>query len=46
VISSFHHEVDENCTLPGYYTARSGNSLLTFQGKPIGHIFAGQESDT
>ena len=29
VISSFCHEVDEICTLLGYYTAYCGNSLLT-----------------
>jgi len=26
----------ENCALPGSYAASSGNSLLTFRGKPIG----------
>jgi len=31
VKSGFHSEVDEICTLLGYYTACSGNSLLTFQ---------------
>ena len=31
VISDFRLEVDEKCALPGYYTARSGNSLLAFQ---------------
>jgi hypothetical protein len=29
VISGFCHEVDEICTLLGYYTAHCGNSLLT-----------------
>jgi len=28
IISSFHHEVDENCGLLGYYTASCGNPLL------------------
>ena len=31
VISSFCHKVNESCILLGYYTANSGNSLLTFQ---------------
>jgi len=31
MISSFRHEVDENCVLLGYYAASSGNFLLTFQ---------------
>jgi len=31
VISSFRREVDENCTLVGYYPASSGNSLLKFR---------------
>jgi len=30
VISGSRHEVDENCTLLGYYTVRSGNFLSTF----------------
>jgi len=29
--SSFSREVDENCTLQGYYAACSGNSLPTFR---------------
>jgi len=29
-ISGFHHEVDENCALLGYYAISSGNSLQTF----------------
>jgi len=29
VISGFRHEVDENCTLLGFYAACSGNSLST-----------------
>ena len=29
--SGFHHKVDENCTLLGYYAVSSGNLLLTFQ---------------
>jgi len=29
-MSGFHHEVDENCALLGYYAIRSGNSLPTF----------------
>jgi hypothetical protein len=33
VISGFHHEVAENCGLLGYYTASSGNFLLTFRDK-------------
>jgi len=31
MISSFRHEVDENCTLLGYYATGSGNSLTTFR---------------
>jgi hypothetical protein len=31
VISGFRHEVAENCALLGYYTASSGNFLLTFR---------------
>jgi len=31
MISGFRREVDENCTLLGYYTARSGNSVQTFR---------------
>ena len=31
VISGFRHEVDEIFTLLGYYAARSGSSLPTFQ---------------
>jgi len=27
MISGFHHNVDEICTLVGYYAASSGNSL-------------------
>jgi hypothetical protein len=30
MISGFRREVDEICALLGYYTACSGNSLLTF----------------
>jgi len=30
VISGFHHEVDEKCTLLGYYTTSSGTILPTF----------------
>jgi hypothetical protein len=31
LISSFRREVDENCSLLGYYAARSSNSLPTFR---------------
>jgi len=31
VISNFHSEVDENCSILGHYTASNGNSLLTFR---------------
>ena len=31
VISSFRHEVDDNCALLGCYAACSGNSLPTFR---------------
>jgi hypothetical protein len=34
ITSGFRREVDENCTLLGYYTARSGNSLPTFRDNP------------
>jgi hypothetical protein len=30
MIPGFCHEVDENCTLLGYYAESSGNFLLTF----------------
>jgi hypothetical protein len=29
VISGFHREVDENCTVLGYYGASSGNLVTT-----------------
>ena len=31
MISGFHREVDQNCTLLGYYAASSDNFLLTFR---------------
>jgi len=31
MISGFHHEVDENCALLGYYAASNGNLLPTFR---------------
>jgi len=31
VISGFHIEAEENCSLLGYYAANSGNFLLTFR---------------
>ena len=31
VISGFHREIDENCTLLCYFAASNGNSLKTFQ---------------
>jgi len=31
MISGFHHEVAKNCTLLGYYAARSVNFLPTFR---------------
>jgi len=34
----------ENCALMGYYTASSGNFLLTFRGNLTGPIFRGLES--
>jgi hypothetical protein len=30
VIAGFHHKVNENCAVLGYYAVSSGNSLLTF----------------
>ena len=30
MISDFHHKVDENCTVLGYYAVNSGNFLLMF----------------
>ena len=33
------HEVDENCALPGHYTAISGNFLTDVSGQPIGTVF-------
>jgi len=32
-ISDFHHEVDEFCTLLGYYAAYNGDSVPTFRDK-------------
>jgi len=29
VISDFHHEVDENCVLLGYYAAKSWISIFS-----------------
>jgi hypothetical protein len=31
MISGFHHKVDENCSLLGYYAGSGGNLLLLFQ---------------
>ena len=31
MISGFYHEVEEICTLHGYYAASRGNSLQTFR---------------
>jgi len=31
VVSGFHHKVDKNCTLLGYYAESSGNFLPTCQ---------------
>ena len=31
ITSGFHHKVEQNCTLLGYYAASSGNLLLAFQ---------------
>ena len=31
MISGFCHEVDKNCSVLGYYTVSSDNSLLTFR---------------
>jgi hypothetical protein len=31
VISGYSHEADDNCTLLGFYSASSGNFLLTFR---------------
>ena len=31
MMSGFHHVVDENCVLLGYYTASSGNCLMTYR---------------
>jgi hypothetical protein len=40
MISGFHHKVDENCPLLGYYAASSGNILpafgTTYQSHPQG----------
>jgi hypothetical protein len=36
--SGFRREVDENCTILGYYATRRGNSI------PIGIIFKNQET--
>jgi len=32
-ISVFHSEVEENCVLPGYHAASSGNFLPIFRDK-------------
>jgi len=39
VTSGFCRELAENCALPGYYAASSGNLLQKFSGHPISHIF-------
>ena len=31
MISGFHHKVDENCSLLGYFVGSSGNLLLLCQ---------------
>jgi len=35
VISGFYRSVDEKCAPLGYYTASSGNTMLTFQDNPL-----------
>jgi hypothetical protein len=35
-ISVFHSEVEENCVLPGYHAASSGNFLPIFRAKKRG----------
>jgi hypothetical protein len=42
MISSFHHEVHENCAVLGYYAVSSGNFLPTFRDNPISPILKGQ----
>ena len=39
-------EVDEYCSLLGYYAASSGKSLPTFRDRQIGRVFKGEESST
>jgi hypothetical protein len=52
MISGFHHEADENCTLLGYYTMSNGNFLLMFQdnlsvpSSTVKNIIKGRESLT
>jgi hypothetical protein len=36
--ASFRRDADQNCDLPGYYAAGSGNLLATFREQPIGLI--------
>jgi hypothetical protein len=42
VISGFRREVEENCALPGYYAASSGQFLTEVSGQHIGPIFKGK----
>jgi hypothetical protein len=44
VVSGIRLEADENCALPGYYTASSGNCLADVSGQPIGPILKDQAS--
>ena len=43
VFSGYRSEVDENCTLLGYYIACNDNSLPTFLEQPVASIFKGVE---
>ena len=42
MISSFHHEVHENCAVLGYYAVSSGNFLPMFRDNSISPILKGQ----
>jgi hypothetical protein len=38
-ISGFRRKADENCAVPGYYAASSGNFLPTFRDQRSGIVF-------
>jgi hypothetical protein len=45
LIFGFDHDVDEICSLLGYYAASCGNSFTDVSGQRIGPIFKAYESE-